>query len=407
MSYAKLSEFISFVKDNGFLQASHFHVIIGGSPGGELNSRDVMMLCESTTLPGFNIFTDEFRIHGESRSMPYSISYPELTMNFLMDRSMKVRQYFEDWTNQVYNRGTREVGYYSDYVKDMEIYVTDKEGKTVYAVKLYQCYPKNIGDIGLDYNSREIIRMPVSVQYKYWENIYGGNINNRRSTIYDLTGSRIAEQFGLVPGKELISGASSTQVLGIEGIPGTSLTAAGRGISGELPRVANNAATAASASSLPISVTGIMRSLGDFTNNLGSGITSLGQSLANFTAPVAAVSNAVGGIAATLNQFDSVLNTLGIGSPFSGVTGKLNDISGKIAVISNAKGIPGQLGSLGAVMTGTGGTFNQVAKSIESLPQTTRQFNESLAKIGSAFSRRGTDLSNASAQLQSEQENTP
>lgn len=407
MSYAKLTEFISFVRDNGFLQASHFHVIIGGSPGGELNSRDVMMLCESTDLPGLNIFTDEFRIHGESRSMPYSISYPEITMNFLIDRSMKVRQYFEDWTNQVFDRTKREVGYYNNYVKDIEIYVTDKEGNTVYSVKLYQCYPKSIGDISLDYNSRDIIRMKVDIQYKYWENIYGGNINNRRSTVYDMTNQVARKLLGLVDGEELVSGGGTTQVLGVPGVQGTSIAAAGRGISGEIPRLANASSAAAGASSLPISVSNSMKSLGEFTNKLGSGITSLGQSLANFTTPVLAVSNAVGGVAATLNQFDSTLNALGLGSPFSSVSNKLNNISGSIAIISDAKGIPGQLGSLGAVMTGVGGTFNQVSKSIESIPETTRQFNESLAKIGAAFSRRGTDLSNASAQLQSEQENSP
>ena len=201
MSYAKLTDFISFVKQNGFLQASHFHVIIGGSPGGELNSRDVMMLCESTNLPGLNIFTNELRVFGESRSTPYSISYSELNMNFLLDRSMKVRQYFEDWTNEVFNRSTRELGYYSNYTKDMEIYVTDKEGNIVHAVKLFECFPKSISDIALDYSSRDILRLPVSIQYKYWENMYAGNPNNRKTTVYDLTGnSRGQSEFIIVDG---------------------------------------------------------------------------------------------------------------------------------------------------------------------------------------------------------------
>jgi len=406
MSYAKLTDFISFVKQNGFLQASHFHVIIGGSPGGELNSRDVMMLCESTNLPGLNIFTNELRVFGESRSTPYSISYSELNMNFLLDRSMKVRQYFEDWTNEVFNRSTRELGYYSNYTKDMEIYVTDKEGNIVHAVKLFECFPKSISDIALDYSSRDILRLPVSIQYKYWENMYAGNPNNRKTTVYDLTGnSRGQSEFIIVDGQVILAGTSSSETPGKVGLAGSSLTEVGRSISNELPRLSTNSSLAAAASSLPISISNSMKSLSEFTNNLGTGISGLGESLAAFTAPVAAISNAVGGVASTLGQFDSTLNALGLGTPFSSTVNKLNGVSGKIAVISNARGIPGELASLGGVMTGAGGTFNQVAKTMESLPQATKQFTDSLSKIGGSFSRKGTDLANASTQLQAEQEN--
>lgn len=405
--YASLTDFIAYVKQNGFLHASHFHVIIGGSPGGELNSRDVMMLCESVNLPGLNIFTNELRVFGESRSTPYSVSYSEISMNFLLDKSMKVRQYFEDWTNQVFDRSTRELGYYTDYTKDIEIYVSDKEGKPVHAVKLYQCFPKSIGDVGLDYNSRDILRVPVTIQYKYWENMYAGNINNRRSTAFDLTGTGLRLPQSMTSTVNQAFGSLGQNPLGLVGRPGTSLVSVGNGISNEIPRLANASSAAAGASSLPVSISNNMRSLGEFSNNLGTGIASLGQSLATFTAPVAAIGNAVGGISGTLNQFDSVLGSLGLGSPFGKTVSQLNGLSGSIAVISNANGIPGQIGSLGAVMTGAGGNFNQVARTLDSVPEATAQFKDSLARIGSAFSRRGTDLSNASSQLASEQEFQP
>ena len=402
--YASLTDFIAYVKQNGFLHASHFHVIIGGSPGGELNSRDVMMLCESVNLPGLNIFTNELRVFGESRSTPYSVSYSEISMNFLLDKNMKVRQYFEDWTNQVFDRSTRELGYYTDYTKDIEIYVSDKEGKPVHAVKLYQCFPKSIGDVSLDYNSRDILRVPVTIQYKYWENMYAGNINNRRSTAFDLTGTGLRLPQSAISSSNQVFSSLAQTPLGLVGRPGTSLVSVGNSISNELPRLANASSAAAGASSLPVTISNNMRSLGEFSNNLGTGIASLGQSLAAFTAPVAAVSNAVGGISGTLNQFDSVLGSLGLGSPFSKTVSQLNGLSGSIAVISNANGIPGQIGSLGAVMTGAGGNFNQVARALDSVPEATTQFKDSLTRIGSAFSRRGTDLSNASSQLASEQE---
>lgn len=406
MSYPKLKDFIAFAKENGFLVASHFHVIIGGTVRGEINTRDVMMLCESTNLPGLNIFTNELRIFGESRTVPYSIAYPDIMMNFYLDRNMAVRQYFEDWTNQVFNRNTRELGYYSDYVKDIEIYVSDKEGKPVYAVKLFECYPKSINDIGLDYNSHEVLRLPVTIQCKYWENMFAGNFNNRRSNVQNLTGGLgiTPGGIGLTIGGGLGLNTGTTSQLGRVGLPGSSLVSAGNSISGSLPRLFNGAAAASGTSSLPQSITDSMRGLSSFTNSLGTGIAELGNSLAAFTAPVAAIGNAVGGVASTLGQFDSALSSLGINSPFGNTVNRLNGLSGSIAVISNAGNIPGQISSLGAVMTGAGGTFNQVARSLDSIPTATTQFKNSLSRIGGAFSSRGSELTDASSQLASEQE---
>jgi len=406
--YASLNQFISHVKQHGMLTASHFHVIIGGSPGGEINTRDVMMMCESTNLPGLNIFTNEIRIFGESRSTPYSISYSELSMNFILDRSLKVKQYFEDWTNQVFNRETRKLGYYNDYTKDIEIYISDRTGKPAHALKLFECYPKSIGDIGLDYNSHDILRLPVQIVYKYWENIHVGNINNRRNTIFNLTGGNIPAELSLAPGESIVTGNPGGGInLDWRDEHGLPLTSAGLGISGSLPRLFNSASAAANSSSLPATVGSNMSGLSVFTNNLGSGITQLGRSLSAITAPVSAISGAVGGIASTLGQFDNTLNAMGIGRPFSHTVNRLNGVSGSIAVISSVNGVPGQLSSLGGVMTGASGAFSQTARALESVPAATQRFRDSLNRIGGSFSTNGSVLANASNQLQSDLENSP
>jgi hypothetical protein len=407
-TYSKLSEFIAFVKDNGFLVSSHFNVIIGGPPSGEINTRDVMMLCESTNLPGLNIFTNELRIFGESRHAAYSMSYSDISMTFLVDRDMKVRQYFEDWTNQIFNRSTRELGYYNDFVKNIEIYVTDKEGKVVHGVKLYECYPKTIGDVPLDYNSKDIIRLPVTFHYKYWENIYAGNFDNRKNTVYNLTGTGpnmdrdVLSEFLEASGNAPNESNSATYRL-----VGSIYTPIGVSISSELPRLSDTASITAGISSLPASISTSMKNLGSFTNNLGNGIADLGRSINQFTAPVSAIGNAVGGVASTLNQFNSTLNSLGIGTPFDSAINKLNGLSGQISTISSLGGVPSQISSLGATMTGVGGTFNQVAKTMDSIPEATKQFKDSLSKIGSAFSRQGSNLADASSEVQSQIENQP
>ena len=56
----------------------------------------------------------------------------------------------------------------SNYITDITINIEDVEDRKRYEVKMFECYPKTISPIQMDYASKDIMKLQVVMQYKYW-----------------------------------------------------------------------------------------------------------------------------------------------------------------------------------------------------------------------------------------------
>ena len=89
-----------------------------------------------------------------------------------MSQDLKEKQFFETWQRLCYNPQTWAMQYYDSYVGSMDIYQLDKNNRRRYGVKLVECFPKNIGSIGLDYAANDqLSTMQVSWSYRYWKSL--------------------------------------------------------------------------------------------------------------------------------------------------------------------------------------------------------------------------------------------
>lgn len=165
-----LNEFISAVKSNGLMPTNRYKVtfIPPVAATGNVELMTVMMYCEATTLPGVNISTTQARSYGELREIPYEKLFDNITLTFLVDTGMEVKYIFDDWIAAIQNPHTRQMGWYDNYITDLNITVQDKDDNDAYSITLYECYPKSISPITLDYNSKDIMKLQVSMNYKYW-----------------------------------------------------------------------------------------------------------------------------------------------------------------------------------------------------------------------------------------------
>ena len=418
-NYSTLQEFISKVAKEGLLTASHFNVVIGGGTGGELQNKDVMMMCEATNLPGASHMTNNVITFGENRESPYSITYPALDMSFILDRNMRVKQYFTDWMNQVFNRETRTVGYRANYTKVIDIYVTDKEGNVVHNVKLHECYPRSIADQALSYSSTDFLRLNVSIVFKYWEvvgvNSKGTPTNNALLSIIKNQNSlgslgafqvidttNISESLGNATGLRSAPGAFGTG--SIAGLP-REITKFGTGLGSDIYRNASafNAVTAstpylnANTGMLGTSI----NSLGRSSNDFGQALASLGDGIRAVTGPASAMGTAVASMAGTLGPINSAMSALGLGSPFSNVITKLNNVSGQIAVVSNVKGIPGHLSTIGSTMSNMGDIFNSTVGQMKTIPSGSQKLSDAMGNLGKVFTSKGNGTSSLASEIQS------
>ena len=184
-AFGALNNFLSeYRDDNGYALPSRYEVII--TPPSKLaadvagNIRKISLRCESVDLPGRSLNTTlDSNMYGIAPSIVDGITFGgTINMTFQASSDLEERVFFESWQELAWNRGTWNVGYYDDYAQSqIDIYVQDINNTRRYGIKLMECFPKEIGASALSYTqATDIIKIPVNMQYKYWETL---DINNQ------------------------------------------------------------------------------------------------------------------------------------------------------------------------------------------------------------------------------------
>jgi hypothetical protein len=167
---AQLNDFISQVKSEGIMRNNRYIVTmpIPNSVGFTGDIRKVLLFCDSIALPGVSLSTTPARTYGELREMPYEKLFSSVPMSFYVDNSMHVKQLFDKWQGAVQDPNSRNINYYRDYITNIDIDVLDIFDNTRYQVTLHEAYPKEIGSIQMDYSNRDVMKLGITMNYKYW-----------------------------------------------------------------------------------------------------------------------------------------------------------------------------------------------------------------------------------------------
>ena len=177
-AFGALNNFLSeFHNDDGYALPSRYEVIITSPAAG--NARKISLRCESLDLPGRSLnTTPDSNMYGIAPEIVDGITFGgTINMTFQASSDLEERVFFESWQEMAWNKGTWNVGYYKDYIKEIEIYVLDINNTRRYGIKLMECFPKEIGASSLSYTqATDIIKIPVTMAYKYWETL---DINNQ------------------------------------------------------------------------------------------------------------------------------------------------------------------------------------------------------------------------------------
>ena len=183
-NFKKLSEFIDYVKTDGFALSSQFAVSInkpkklftdGESLASGFTQQNVLMLCERASIPGMTFLTSPVRTTGEIREVPYEKSFDPVQLVFLLDRNLQQKFWFDRWFDLIQADNTKIFQYPDDYTVDVNIYSIDRNNGQRLQTTLFQTFPKTIGMVDLDYNNKDVARLPVVLSYKYFRTFYKGN----------------------------------------------------------------------------------------------------------------------------------------------------------------------------------------------------------------------------------------
>ena len=164
---AKLNDFIALTKQ-GLMRTNRYEVVVPFPKGGTGLMKKATLFCDSVTIPGVNVASTQSRVFGEAREMPYERTFEPVQLSFYCDLELEIKKAFESWINLIINPQTRIISYYASYIKDVKIYIQTPNDSATQVITLYEAYPKTLQSIQMDAGGKDLMKMNVTLQYKYW-----------------------------------------------------------------------------------------------------------------------------------------------------------------------------------------------------------------------------------------------
>ena len=166
------NEFKSQIAKNGVARNNRFAVNISVplqlTEGYDI--KQLMLYCTSVNLSGVNISSDAVKLYGESIEVPYDRTFSGATFSFLMSPDLKEKKLFDDWIDLIQNPNNRTFGYMDDFkAEEISIQVLDLNDEYRYEVKLYEAFPKTIGNLNLANDAAGVMSLDVSFDYRYYK----------------------------------------------------------------------------------------------------------------------------------------------------------------------------------------------------------------------------------------------
>ena len=137
------------------------------------------LLCKSAALPASNLGVIEVPFRGRTVKIAGDRTFDTWTATFINDRNFVIRHSMEKWMQEINaheaNTAARHVpnsaatGYIADITIDQLERDTAATGSTLRSYKLHGCFPTNVSQIDLAYDSNDQIEdFTVEFQLQYW-----------------------------------------------------------------------------------------------------------------------------------------------------------------------------------------------------------------------------------------------
>lgn len=167
-----LREFMAEVRTRGVAARSHYVVDIT-PPVSLMTSSDIVpvisLFCEQAMLPEFVLPTQSIKDGGINREVVYDKLYGQLSMTFMCDQQMVIKEFFDKWAMLPVKTDGGLFAYPASYiVPSMKIYQIDEAKQKVYGVEVKNVYPKIINDVVLSASDRALTSFQVVFAYETW-----------------------------------------------------------------------------------------------------------------------------------------------------------------------------------------------------------------------------------------------
>lgn len=141
----------------------------GGGLFGINDPRDVSILCDSVTMPGRQIATNDLQNNLLAVKMPYTYMNDDVTFSFHITNDHFMKKYFEKWFNQIVDRRSMTIKYKAQYATDVIIQQLDQRDVPVYTCTLRNAFPTTIAGYEVtNSGENQTQRMQITLAYDDW-----------------------------------------------------------------------------------------------------------------------------------------------------------------------------------------------------------------------------------------------
>jgi len=210
-----VSDFATNLSRTGVSKASLFDVRFApprGLVGANETLRELSLRCDSVSLPNRASASIPIKYYGNVKKHYYGTIDPTpITITVILSQNLAERDLFLTWQDVALGRirkpfnaprlGNFNIGYYKNYVSNVEINKYNESGNLVMTTKLVDAYPSIVGESALSWSDAEIMRLNVTFDYYYFQEFYTGDTNDadlENRTI--LNNSNKARFYGVVRG---------------------------------------------------------------------------------------------------------------------------------------------------------------------------------------------------------------
>tara|TARA_B100002019_G_scaffold292221_1_gene314676 strand:- start:228 stop:968 length:741 start_codon:yes stop_codon:yes gene_type:complete len=173
-------------------KTSNFEVRVTSPVYSTFAERDMSFKIESVEFPGRSAATADYRLYGTLQKVAYNTIYQDLTMSVIVSSDYKEVEYWNGWFDEVVgthrtNNYTAsgaassfgfDVNYLNDYASKVNIVAFDDYGNETRNCELIDAYPIIVNPIALNWNSTEIVRLNVTMTYRYWKDVQVQNTSS-------------------------------------------------------------------------------------------------------------------------------------------------------------------------------------------------------------------------------------
>lgn len=177
-AHFSLDKFRAEILTSSLARNNRFEIIINPPAFLRQYGDKVSLLAEQASLPMLNIASKSYKIFGPSYQRPFTSEYggEGMSMTFHVDRSMVVRNFFEDWMHAIINPVAFTTAYQDQYIGNIEIRQMDEQNNITYAVRLLEAFPRNLNLMDLNHSaSNQTHRLNILFAYRYWERVENSN----------------------------------------------------------------------------------------------------------------------------------------------------------------------------------------------------------------------------------------